>query len=410
MNTHDRDRSMEMLLRSHRSDDGATLSQECLDAETLAAWMDGELPKPVRHAAERHAAGCARCQALLASMARTESEIEARPWWSAITAKWLVPVAAVATAVVVWVSVERARFNPATPPAPQAIDARDGLSAGPANAPAAPVLPPSGQDKSAQTAQQLADAPDRGKKLEAVQHERIGTRDAAREPKLAAPLQPVPGVVGGVSARELDALQPTGRAAADAAARSAAPPAAPPPAVPSEPVATPVPVPAVPSLQEKAAAPQAVAEAVTVAPGSPARAFGAGTGGGRGVSAPVEIRSPESRYRWRIIPPAGIQRSTDNGVTWAVVDPIESASSAGNRSSITLAAGSAPARDICWIVGRGGMVLLTTDGATWTRRPFPEAVDLAVVRAVSASSAEVTAGDGRRFATADGGVTWTPMK
>jgi hypothetical protein len=88
MNTHDRDRSMEMLLRSHRSDDGATLSQECLDAETLAAWMDGELPKPVRHAAERHAAGCARCQALLASMARTESEIEAVPGGRDAASRW----------------------------------------------------------------------------------------------------------------------------------------------------------------------------------------------------------------------------------------------------------------------------------------------------------------------------------
>ena len=247
--------------------------------------------------------------------------------------------------------------------------------------------------------------------MEAVHDERAGSRDAVREPKLTAPLQSVPGVVGGVSARELDALQPTGRAAADAAARSAAlPPAAPSPAAPPEPVAAPAPVPAVPSLQQKAAAPQAVAETVTVAPGSQARAFGAGTGGGRGVAVPIEIRSPESRYRWRIIPPASIQRSTDDGVTWAVVDPIEVASSAGNRSAITLAAGSAPARDICWIVGRGGLVLLTTDGATWTRRPFPEAVDLAAVRGVSASSADVTTGDGRRFATADGGVTWTPMK
>ena len=235
--------------------------------------------------------------------------------------------------------------------------ARDGLSAGPQR-PAAPV-PPSGQDKSAQTAQQLRTH--RSWRLEAVQHERIGTECRA-EPVQRQPL-PVRW-----SRRERTRVDGFNNRACGRrrSARIGAPPAAPSPAHhrnrsrlrsgPSRAVAT-----------AETAAP--TWPAVTVAPGSPARAFGAGTGGGRGVAVPVEIRSPESRYRWRIIPPAGIQRSTDDGVTWAVVDPIELASSAGNRSSITLAAGSAPARDICWIVGRGGMVLLTLT-VRWTRRPF----------------------------------------
>jgi negative regulator of sigma E activity len=415
MTNTDRDRSIETLLRSHRADDDAQVSSECLDAEALAAWMDGELPEPARLAAEQHAAGCARCQALLASMARTEPDSEVRPWWSSLTAKWLVPVAALATAVVVWVSVERVRPTPASSTAPRTAAAREQLPTGPAPAVAPRVMAPPEQDKLAPDAQQLADRrakrlQDLQTKTEAVRDEKAGSRGAAGTPKPASPPQPVAGVAGGVANRNLDAAQPLERARADTAARSASPPAAAPvPPAQAEPILTPVPVPAAPSPQQKAAA-KAMAETVSPAPPSSAPAFATGSGGGRGNAVPVEIRSPESRYRWRIIPPAGIQRSTDDGATWAVVDPIGAGVSADNRSPVALIAGSSPARDVCWIVGRAGVVLLSTNGATWQRRPFPEAVDLTAVRGVSASSAEVTTADGRRFATADGGVTWTPMK
>ena len=42
---------------------------ECLDAETLAAWADSALSPPEREDAERHAANCERCQAMMAAMA-----------------------------------------------------------------------------------------------------------------------------------------------------------------------------------------------------------------------------------------------------------------------------------------------------------------------------------------------------
>jgi photosystem II stability/assembly factor-like uncharacterized protein len=96
-------------------------------------------------------------------------------------------------------------------------------------------------------------------------------------------------------------------------------------------------------------------------------------------------------------------------VTWSVVNPVLAKDAAAQRDSsqMVLTTGSSPSRDICWIVGRAGVVLLTTDGATWQRRPIPETVDLTVVRAVDARSATVTTADGRQFVTADGGVTWT---
>jgi photosystem II stability/assembly factor-like uncharacterized protein len=52
-------------------------------------------------------------------------------------------------------------------------------------------------------------------------------------------------------------------------------------------------------------------------------------------------------------------------------------------------------------------VLLSTDGRSWTRLAFPEAVPLAAIRADDAETATVTTADGRQFVTDDGGRTWT---
>ena len=117
-------------------------------------------------------------------------------------------------------------------------------------------------------------------------------------------------------------------------------------------------------------------------------------------AAGVEIGSPEPAFRWRLSTPATIQRSTDGGVTWKPqVAP----------AGIVLTAGSSPARDVCWIVGRAGAVVLSTDGTTWQLRPFPDAVNLTAVRAIDAKTATVTTSDGRQFSTTDGGATWSKL-
>ena len=41
----------------------------CLDAETLGAWTDGGLDPAAMAAAEAHVSNCARCQALVGTMA-----------------------------------------------------------------------------------------------------------------------------------------------------------------------------------------------------------------------------------------------------------------------------------------------------------------------------------------------------
>ena len=133
MSDRDRDQSVEQWLR--RMPAGATPTDDCLDADTLAAWSEGLLEGAERSSAESHASTCARCQAMLAVMART-TPVPASGTASPIR-KWLMllgPAMAAAAAVALWFAVdpsersapsvlgelskERAESAPATVPAP----------------------------------------------------------------------------------------------------------------------------------------------------------------------------------------------------------------------------------------------------------------------------------------------------
>ena len=71
-----------------------------------------------------------------------------------------------------------------------------------------------------------------------------------------------------------------------------------------------------------------------------------------------------------------------------------------------ITAGTAPSADVCWLIGRGGTVLRSTDHETWQRIMVPQSGDLSSITATDARTATVTTTDGRMFSTADGGVTW----
>src|SRR5690349_638409 len=79
-------------------------SAGCLDGEVLAAWSEGTLDAGERDALEGHAADCARCQALLAAMARIEPHSPSR-WWRPSTFGWLAPLAAAAAAILIWITL-----------------------------------------------------------------------------------------------------------------------------------------------------------------------------------------------------------------------------------------------------------------------------------------------------------------
>jgi hypothetical protein len=108
--TRDRDAAVRRLLRQAvRRPLDAGAPGACVDAETIAAWVDGGLPGTEREVVEAHVADCALCQALVGAMARSEPAV--RPARSARAARlwlgWLLPLAAAAAAVAFWIAVPR---------------------------------------------------------------------------------------------------------------------------------------------------------------------------------------------------------------------------------------------------------------------------------------------------------------
>lgn len=138
----DRDRLLDEALKHQlgaRRDIPA--SSECLDAETMAAWMDGGLDAEGMAMAETHAAGCARCQAMLGAMGRTApvppvtATPVARLWrW------WFAPLAATAAAVTLWMVVPQQPAMPADMPATEMAPAPPAST--PPPSPASPAQAP----------------------------------------------------------------------------------------------------------------------------------------------------------------------------------------------------------------------------------------------------------------------------
>lgn len=351
--SRDRDAAVEQWLR-HQSPVEADLtpSEECLDAETMAAWMDRSLTGAARTDADAHVARCARCQAIAATIARTESIADwsapARPRRRWLT--WVVPLSAAAIVAVV-ILVERrdvdrsrqtaqeasqvAESRPVTPPG----EPQSGLRSEPKNESA---LAKSDQQKRAAESQKPAGARE--------EDERKALRDKA-------------------PARSIDTFD------AVAPKRPAAAPAAPAP-------------PTGRATNQNAAASQARADESARTAELRSR---------QAEAVEIDIRTPDPAVRWRI---AGVrvERSIDAGSSWTPVPTDVTAE---------VTAGAAPSASICWLVGRGGLVLLTTNGATWQRLTFPEPTDLSAIRATDARNATVTTADGRQFSTTDGGRTWT---
>jgi hypothetical protein len=354
VNHVNRDTSFERLIRRALQASTTSPRGECLDAATVAALADATLPADERTAAEAHAADCERCQALLAAMAR--SAVDPAPvhtrWWRAPAVRWLAPITAAtaaATALVVWsVTPDRSASKPAIEDIqlPQATTTPTRVpetSGGPAGGVA-------GSTPSAANRQTLQTA----------REDRL--RDEADQ-KTSAPADAV---------ERRSEVAPSG---ADAFDRSSAR--------------------ALGGAQERAKADASAQANAKAIPQSEAR---------RSVEAlhftsPISrvITSPDMAVRWRLLSGGRVERSTDAGSTWQAQD---------TGVTVTLTAGASPAPSTCWLVGPGGVVLVSTDGSSWKRAPFPEGIDLTSVRAADDKTAIVTASDGGTFKTQDGGQTW----
>src|SRR6202166_2146520 len=122
-----------------------------------------------------------------------------------------------------------------------------------------------------------------------------------------------------------------------------------------------------------------------------------------GLEDPKIILASNATVQWRLLSVGRIEQSVDNGITWM---PQKSGVKA------ELLAGSAPSEAVCWIVGRGGTILRTTDGGGhWSKVVSPMGGDVAGIQAVDAMTAEIfDAKKSSRFVTRDGGATWQPTK
>lgn len=336
------------------------MDRDHLDPEIVAAWLDGSLDARSRADAEAHVADCARCQAVLAAMIRTEPPPSAKPWLSGSTLRWLVPLTAAASAIAIWVAVtpQKTPEQAIAPPA-ASVEAAPPIARAEESAQARAQS----NEPSKLTADRGAPAPAAPADLQAP-----AKRERA-EPKAAV------GQLAGGGAAIPESVTPQ---AGPPAALAAPPPPPPAPAAPPSP---------------PAAAPL---DTITATPAE-ARGVVARKIAVSAFAARREIRTPDRAVQWRIDPPAHLWRSADGGKTWTP-----------QNSGVTteLLAGSAPSANAVWIVGRGGVVLLSTDGESWRRVAFPERVDLTEVTATDARSAVVTTLDGRRYVTTDGGANW----
>jgi Putative zinc-finger len=436
MPNQDRDQSVEQWLR--KTPAPAAPGDLCLDADTLAAWAEGALAGAERASAEAHASTCARCQAMLAVMIRT-MPVQETSTGSSIR-KWLMmlsPAMAAAAAIALWFAVDQR-----LPPVPSAVDSlsksqarNEHVAASPSSTVAtesdrkAPIVSP---DRDAQEA-------DRGAEADPA--------DARRSREVRGPsAAPVPATTAPPNERKdlgtpkrSETPPPPGMPAEgfQAAAGNRTPAAPPPPGPapqqqanqaqnqPQNQAVIQAQSPAVQTQQTQSQgqtprqqAPAAVAERVVIAdkPVGRASAESSATGGaaGRGETTGAladaaklayrqraggfELEVAASSVRWRVADGRTVQRSLDAGANFSTQYTAE--------SGVLLTAGAAPSANVCWLVGRAGAVVLSTDGRVWRRLTFPEQVDLTAVTATDARTASVTTADGRRFGTADGGGTW----
>jgi len=390
----------------------------CLDAETLAAWAEETLSSRDRSAAEAHAADCARCQAMLAAMARTTPAAVEAPWWRVHMMAWMVPMSAAAAALLLWIALPMMRASYA--PGESVGRVAEALPAPPVDATVVPEKEGAAREQKSDASRDERSTTAGGRALR--QREEFARADAKdRKPANSAlaktealPVRPDGNMASETRAKALADGLPTGSAPAEPAAPgvaagvagTAAPPSQPPPGSSPAPAAPAAPPSATPAPSPVQAAPQAPAstqeraamESAREAAQAPQRAadriLARQVAGG---PAPTTVLSPDPRSRWRLLSGGAVQRSLDGGATWQTQQ---------TGVTTTFTAGASPSTLVCWIVGPRGTVQLSTDGLTWKPVPVPEAIDLVSIRATDDKNAGVTAADGRSFVTADGGATW----
>ena len=75
-------------------------------------------------------------------------------------------------------------------------------------------------------------------------------------------------------------------------------------------------------------------------------------------------------------------------------------------AALFFTAGMAPGPTTCWLAGRAGVVMVTTDNEHFARVDLPERVDVKSVEVVARDTVDVVLTTGVTYFTTDGGKTW----
>lgn len=462
MPTDDRDRQLERALARHLSN--ASPDRACPDAEILAAYHERTLSLEEMAQWKEHIAGCSRCQEALALVEESEGALAEKsageevevldeemvaaatatqaaglgsrgemPRAAAVAAespvsvprksvahlpwRWVVPVGALAAAVIVWIGVREVQIENKV--AKQNIQVAQNREASPplAPAPAASTLDDKLQRKESSAPRPEVSqnptnriTPPAPKVIQPPKEEQI----AGGIP--SAPPRPGPSQQAGALKRDYrEPIVPkaapaqTPAPALDDAEKKGRLDVAPAPAAPVGGVGgAHVNQPA--EAKKQKAFPQAT-ETVEVTAAAPALNTSTADIQVLALNEKDLVRlaaedhrfvvAPGQKHAWRVGDGGAILDSTDGGKTWKK-----------QKSGVTvdLTSGSATSDKVAWIAGKNGTLLLTTDGGKhWKQITTPIKEDLGGVHAVDRTHASIWEVTNRKsFETSDGGETWKP--
>lgn len=425
-----RDKAIEKLVARGLRREAAVPGANCLDAETLAAYVERTLVPEEKVSCEAHLSSCLHCQEQVAQLVRaSEGEVEAgpacagRPTRAALPARagfigfrwaWAAPALVGLIVAGLWYTGEfrpllRTRqeaplSTPSAPPpsqlpSPVAEATRSGApsppekaqprekearvvrpetknSAPPSVRPVPAGAPAAGQGGGAVAPPAVAGEPTTGPKVIATPSERARLAGAGLRRDMGPP--PISAL------RQQETQAP--RAEAPGAESANAPER--------------------PKEQEQGAdrlarqEPSGMAsKAAETRPGGRAglsatagRPYGATAGVSNAMKSLVPVAG-----NWRAGPHGLIEKRTAEG-DWMAVE-------SGVKADLFAITFPTPATG--WAVGAGGTVLRTTDGGmTWNELAFPTTDDLVRVSAQDGQHARVETRAGQSFMTSNGGESW----
>jgi len=421
MAPRDQDKASTRLLRQGLRD----LGDACPAPEILAAYFERSLDAEEIARYERHLSQCARCREQLAAMHRAAEPVLAGRSDTRQAARWawlwdwrtLAPVAVVLVVAVLWIVRQPTTSKLAEMKTQPPLVAMNG----PSEQAAAPQAAPESKVASPNTSRIEEHAVKRERKVGAAEKQ----HQAQNELQLDELKKEE-----GVTKRDSGTANGNGAAIGGAASSTGAP-AAPPPTPPALVADT--------SGAPALSAQQVTVEAAVQSASVPVKAKAAASADYESALAQqtqtqqvqvqavtqaqaalqpqavtleaLEKRStgnfittPDPKVLWRIVAGTAVELSKDGGATWKKQEL------RSFEANPQIAAGYAPTKKICWLVGRDGVIILTRDAAHWVPIPPPVNTDFVGVTAQDNFSATVTTADGHKFSTDDAGDHWNPVR